>query len=176
MEDTDLVGRAADGDETAFELLVRRNIEPVWRLAHSMLREDFAAEEAVQDSFLKAYSGLRQFRGDASFRTWLLAICRRVCLDRLRLTRAEVISLDQVKTERFAREDEHGNVHIQQAMDNLPTDEREAFLLVDVMGHSREEAATIVGVPPSTMRSRAARARERLALALADSDAKSNEG
>ena len=176
MDDSDLVGRAAAGDDTAFELLVRRNVPHAWRLARSMLREDFAAEEAVQDAFLKAYSSLEQFRGDASFRTWLLAICRRVCLDRLRLITAEVIPLEHVRAERFAREDEHTRIAIEEAMGILSADEREAFVLVDVMGHSRDEAAKIVGIPPSTMRSRVARSREHLALALGETDSKSNEG
>ena len=176
MEDAELVGRAAVGDEDAFELLVRRHAPAAWRLARSMLHDDFAADEAVQDGFLKAYAGLAQFRGDAAFSTWLLTIVRRVCLDRLRLKRAEIVSLDEVRRERAVVSDTAVRMAIEQAMGDLPEVEREAFVLVDVLGHSREDAASIAGVPPSTMRSRVARARERLAIALSEDDSAVDDG
>ena len=168
MEDAELVGRASGGDEDAFELLVRRHAPAAWRLARSMLHDDFAADEAVQDGFLKAHAALGQFRGDAAFSTWLLAIVRRVCLDRLRLKRAEIVSIDHLRRERALVSDTALRLTIEQAARDLPEVEREAFVLVDVLGHSREDAAAIAGVPSSTMRSRVMRARERLAEALAD--------
>jgi RNA polymerase sigma-70 factor, ECF subfamily len=168
MEDAQLVVRAREGDEDAFELLVRRHAPAAWRLARSMLHDDFAADEAVQDGFLKAHAALGRFRGEAAFPTWLLAIVRRVCLDRLRLKRAEIVSLDHLRRERALVADTALRLTIEEAARDLPGVEREAFLLVDVLGHSREDAAAIAGVPASTMRSRVARARERLALALAD--------
>lgn len=168
MDDTDLVARASRGDEAAFELLVRRHAPAAWRLSRSMLGDDFAADEAVQDAFLKAHRALPRFRGDAAFGTWLLAIARRVCLDRLRLKRAEIVSLDEVRRERAVTSDAAVRLAIEAAVADLPEVEREAFVLVDVLGHTREDAATIAAVPASTMRSRVARARERLAAALDD--------
>lgn len=168
MEDTELAARASAGDEDAFELLVRRHAPAAWRFAKSMLRDDFAADEAVQDAFLKAHRALARFRGDAAFATWLLAIVRRTCLDRLRLKRADIVSLDDARRERQLVEDTALRVTIERAMVGLPEVEHEAFVLVDVLGYSREEAASITGVPASTMRSRVARARERLAAALVE--------
>lgn len=166
MEDNSLAARAADGDEAAFELLVRRHTEGVWRLARSILRDDFEAEEAVQDTFLKAHRALASFRGEAAFRTWLLAICHRTCLDRLRLRRAAVVPLALVR-ERCAEEDMPDiRLALEQILNGLSEDERRAFVLVHVLAFSREEAARICEVPASTMRSRVARARERLAALI----------
>jgi RNA polymerase sigma-70 factor (ECF subfamily) len=168
MDDHDLIRQAAGGDQPAFEALVRRNTPAVWRMARSMLNDDMAAEEAVQDTFLKAYRNLHTFRGEAKVSTWLLTICHRACIDRLRLKRADVVSLDAVRRERGREDRPELRLALEAALADLPHEEREAFVLVAVTGHSREEAAEIVGVPASTMRSRVARARQRLAEALGD--------
>lgn len=168
MEDVELVRRAVAGEEAAFELLVRRHAPAAWRLARTLVRDDFVADEVVQDAFLKAHRALRTFRGESAFSTWLLAITRRVCLDRLRLKRANVVPLDEARRVRAEAVDAALRVALEQEIERLPDVEREAFTLVDVLGYSREDAAAVVGVPPSTMRSRVSRARERLAEALAD--------
>ncbi|MBI2169594.1 MAG: DUF134 domain-containing protein [Actinobacteria bacterium] len=136
MDDNELVTQAAAGDESAFELLVRRHTDAAWRMARSMLRDDFAAEEAVQDTFLNK--------------------------------RLNVVALDDVRRERGREDRTDLKVAVEAALAELPDDEREGFVLVEVVGHSREEAAEIVGVPASTMRSRVSRAREKLARALSD--------
>lgn len=167
MEDTALVRRAAEGDEPAFELIVRRHTDSVWRYARTVLHDDGSAEEAVQDTFLKAHRALATFRGEAALRTWLISICHRACLDRLRRKRLDVVPLEQVREQR-GREEQHDlRLWLEQAVAELPDDERQAFTLVHVLGYSREDAAQIVEVPPSTMRSRVSRARERLADAMA---------
>lgn len=168
MDDHALVRAAVEGDEEAFETLVRRHTDAAWRMARSMTRDDFLAEEVVQDSFLKAYRNLGSFRGEAKFSTWLLSICHRTCIDRLRLKRAEVVPLDEVRGLHGPPERTDLKVAIEHALERLPDDEREAFTLVEVVGHTREDAAAIVGVPASTMRSRVSRAREKLARALGD--------
>lgn len=173
-DDTELVRQAADGDDAAFELLVRRHTDAAWRMARSMLRDDFAAEEAVQDTFLKAHRNLHTFRGDAKVSTWLLSICRRSCLDRLRLKRHETVELDETRHEGGSEDRTDLRLAVEQALKDLPDEEREAFVLVEVVGHTREEAADIVGVPPSTMRSRVSRARDRLARALGDARAQAS--
>jgi RNA polymerase sigma-70 factor (ECF subfamily) len=172
VDDHTLVRKAAQGDELAFEVLVRRHTESVWRLARSLLRDDFAAEEAVQDTFLKAHRALAGFRGEAAVTTWLLAICHRCCIDRLRRRRAEVVPIEHLR-ERRAREDTAElRLSLQAALETLSPNDRQAFTLVDVLGYSREEAAAITGMPASTMRTRVARARARLLDALTtDTDA-----
>jgi RNA polymerase sigma-70 factor (ECF subfamily) len=169
VDDSTLVARTVSGDEAAFELLVRRHTDAVWRMAITLLADNQAAEEAVQDTFVKAYRGLAGFRGEAAVRTWLLAICHRCCIDHLRLRRARVVSLEQAREVRAREDDADLRMMLQRAVETLPADEREAFRLVHVLGLSREDAASVAGVPSSTMRSRVARARKRLAFAFRDS-------
>lgn len=168
MDDQALVQEAAGGDEDAFELLVRRHTENVWRLAVGLLRDPHEAEEATQDTFLKAYRALGSFRGDAAVGTWLHTICRRTCLDRLRRSSPEVVELEKVRTAKARTGRPDDRVALREALAGLGQDEREAFALVDALGYTSEEAARLCDVPASTMRSRVARARERLADALAE--------
>lgn len=74
ISDAELVKRARKGDDGALGLLVRRHQAGAFRLAVSYMRDRDAAEDVVQDAFVKAFRGLDRFRGDASFRTWLLRI------------------------------------------------------------------------------------------------------
>ena len=170
MDDATLAKRAARGDDEAFELIVRRHADRVWRMARSLLNDDFAAEDAVQETFLKAHRALAGFRGDAALSTWLVSICHRTCLDRLRRRDAEVVPIDRLRSERTTETHADVAVAIEQALPSLSPEERRAFQLVDVLGYSRAEAADIEQVPASTLRSRLARARERLVSALQDDD------
>lgn len=74
QEDSDLVARARSGDERAMGGLVDRHHASVFRTALAIVRDEDLAADAAQDAFLKAFRGLDGFRGDAAFRTWLLAI------------------------------------------------------------------------------------------------------
>lgn len=167
-DDLNLVPRAAEGDEVAFEVLVRRHTEAVWRLCLSMLRERGAAEDAVQETFIKAHRSLAEFRAEASFKTWVLTIARRTCLDHVRRARPDVVSLEEARQKRAQGVDEATRVALEQAIGDLPEDEHQAFMLVDALGLSREEAARVLEVPASTLKSRLARAHERLITAITD--------
>ena len=72
--DARLVDRGRSGDEAALSELVDRHHAAAYRVAVSLVRDDDAAQDVVQDAFLKAFRALERFRGDASFRTWLLTI------------------------------------------------------------------------------------------------------
>lgn len=161
-DDAALVGRASAGDEVAFELLVRRHTDAVWRLAMGMLRDRGAAEDATQETFIKAHRALGGFRADASFKTWLLAIAHRTCLDQIKRPKPEIASLDKAREQRARTADQATRVALELAVAKLPDDERQAFMLVDALGLSREEAAQMVEVPVTTLKSRLARAHTKL--------------
>lgn len=169
-DESGLVRRAAAGDEIAFELLVRRHTDAVWRLCYGVLRDHGTAEDAVQDTFVKAYRALAEFRAESTFKTWLLTIAHRTALDQARKPREQVVSLEAARRERARDTDHATRVALGIAIDALPVDEREAFMLVDVLGLSREEAATVTGTPASTLKSRLARAHERLVEAMDATD------
>jgi RNA polymerase sigma-70 factor (ECF subfamily) len=165
VTDEELAGRARDGDPSAFELLVRRHQEGAWRFALAVVGSSDEAEEAVQEAFLRAFRGIRSFRGQAAFRTWLFAICRRACVD-LVARRTNVVPLDDAHRVRHPDEHVEDRQVIEETMEAMTHEERSAFVLVDVLGFSREEAARAEEVPASTLKSRLYRARDRLAAAL----------
>jgi len=169
--DAALAASAAGGDTRAFEMLMRRHYAAVWRVAFLSAREEMAAEELAQDTFLRAYGALSGWRGDASLRTWLATICRRLCIDRARLKRPETVTEPDLESAAGSTSETEAladRVDLRAALDRLPADDREAFLLVNHYGYSSFETATLLGVPASTVRSRVGRARQRLAAALTE--------
>lgn len=170
MDDHLLARRAQGGDGVAFETLVRRHTDTVWRFARSMAPDDQTAEEIVQDTFLKAYRGLRSYRGDGAVTTWLYSICRRTALDRGRRRSAVVVPLAAARSTAVSFGDADDRIVLRAAIEALPADEHEAFVLAGVLGYSQEEAAALVGIPASTMRSRMTRARHRLVAALSSDE------
>lgn len=95
MEDRLLMERAQRGDRDAFAQLVERYQTPVYNLAYRMLGDANDAEDAAQETFLRAYAQLQRFHGDQKFASWLLSIAAHYCIDRLRRrTRFLWLSLD----------------------------------------------------------------------------------
>ena len=137
--DAALAASAADGDTGAFEMLVRRHYAAVWRIAFLSVREEMAAEELTQDTFLRAYGALAGWRGDSSLRTWLATICRRLCIDRARLKRPETVTEPDLESAAGSTSETEAladRVDLRAALDRLPADDREAFLLVNHYGYS----------------------------------------
>ena len=87
MTDADLVARAREGDDSAFGELVERHRAAVFRATLAALGSHAEADDAAQDAFVLAYKRLDGFRGDASFKTWLLAIAWRQAISRRRSVR-----------------------------------------------------------------------------------------
>jgi RNA polymerase sigma factor (sigma-70 family) len=83
-DDRALARRAAGGDRTAFELVMRRHNRRLYRLARASLRDDAEAEDAVQEAYLSAFRSIGQFRGEASLCTWLSRLVLNECLNRAR--------------------------------------------------------------------------------------------
>jgi RNA polymerase sigma-70 factor (ECF subfamily) len=84
ISDSELVGCARSGDEGAFNMLVRRHHDAVLRVALSLMRDVDQARDVAQDTFIKAFRALNEFRGDAAFRTWLLSIAANEARGQLR--------------------------------------------------------------------------------------------
>ena len=169
----ELIARSRGGDTRAFDLLVEQYQGRVYDLAYRITGHHADAQDAAQESFVKAYRSLKGFRGDASFATWLHRIAVNAALDAVRrrppasppLDDRAGPSLDPLgdRAERVeARERIHG------AIAALPVDQRVVVTLRDLQGWSYEEIAVIAEVPVGTVRSRLARGREALRIALAD--------
>jgi RNA polymerase sigma-70 factor (ECF subfamily) len=170
---------AAAGDCVALQRFVRATQAQVWRFcAHLGDTGDTGdADDLTQEVYLRAIKALPRFRGDASARTWLLAIARTTVADHIRtLQRRRAASTNAAASARrtstsasaavVAGPDEH--VVLRAVIGQLPEDRRTAFVLTQVLGLSYAEAAEVCRCPIGTIRSRVARARAELVSAIAD--------
>lgn len=169
-EDDALIRAARDGDRQAFALLYHRYKPDVWNLAYLTLRDHHEAEDSLQETFVRALRALSTPVRIDALRPWLLTICRNICLDRIRASRRHpVVSIDGDGAPELAapaRADD-GWLDFRRALDRLSAEDREAFMLVDVLGYRSHEAAAILGLAaPSTLRSRVSSARRQLAPSL----------
>jgi RNA polymerase sigma-70 factor (ECF subfamily) len=160
---------ARDGDRLALAEFVRLTQADVWRFSAHLVDRD-AADDLTQEVYVRALRALPRFRGESSARTWLLAITRNACADRLRRRTRRRNLERRLATEPppHARPGD-GSVDLDLLVAGLDADRREAFVLTQVVGLSYEEAAAACGCPVGTIRSRVARARRDLLAAIAPS-------
>ena len=147
--------------------LVRLHQAGVRAFVHGMLGDRVLAEDVAQEAFLRAWRGLGAFRGDAAFATWLYAIARRAALDEVRRPAVRTVPVEEAWELADGRADDpvlRGD--LDRAMQALEPAQREAVLLVGVLGLSYQEAGGMLGCPAGTVASRVFRARVRLAAAL----------
>jgi RNA polymerase sigma-70 factor (ECF subfamily) len=177
-EDRDLVDRARAGETGAFETLVRRYQGWVFTLALRMVGDRAEAEDLAQDVFLKAYRGLRGFKGASRFSTWLYAIASHHCLNHLKARGrrgglgddppAPVDRLPDGAPRADALLERADLVRIVQAeMAHLTEEHRMVLILRDIQGLSYVEIARTLGVELGTVRSRLHRARMEMKARLA---------
>src|SRR6187549_2204152 len=97
MDELQWVYRCRHGDEVALSLLIARHRNRLIRTATNLLRDRYEAEDVSQEAFLKAFREIHRLRDDRAFAGFLYRICVRLCMDRLRLKRAEPAELDSVQ-------------------------------------------------------------------------------
>lgn len=153
---------AGRGDRAALGEFIALLQPDVWRFCAHLSTTD-AADDLTQDTFIRAMDALPRFRGEASARSWLLTIARRVVADRVRHEMARPRSVsDGALPDRPSPCDLARRVEMRQLMGLLDLERREAFVLTQVVGLTYVEAAEVIGVPVGTIRSRVARARAHL--------------
>jgi RNA polymerase sigma-70 factor (ECF subfamily) len=162
---------ARAGDVEAFEDIVRHYDERLRRLAHRLLGDAGAMDDALQEAYVKAFRGLPRFSGRSSLGTWLYRIVYNACLDQLRRSRHSAAETPLV-TDRAAADDTEEivlrRIALRSALAALPVEQRAAVLLVDAEGLSYAEAGKVLGCRTGTVASRLARGRETLRTALDD--------
>jgi len=167
--DRRFVSRARDGDVGAFEVLVARHRDVVYRVAARVLGED-DAEDATQDALLKAFHRLDDFRGDGSFRAWLLQIAHNSALSTASRRAVEVVTLGEVQdapmggTRTPADEIEAGERRRRLGVKvrGLSPHHRTVLVLRDIEGFTYEEIATVTQAPIGSVKARLHRARGEL--------------
>lgn len=171
--DKDLLARHVEGDPDAFAELVRRHRDRLWAVALRTLGDREEAADAVQDAFISAYRSAHTFKGKSAVTTWLHRITVNACIDRARKAASRRMALtddterlDQLlePQESAAVPAERKDMHrqLEEALSQLPADQRAALVLVDMQGYPVAEAARILEVPAGTVKSRCARGRARL--------------
>ncbi len=153
------VGRCREGDEVAMRHLIDRHRNRLVRTATNLLRDRYEAEDVAQEAFLKAFRELPKLREDRAFAGYLYRICVRLCMDRLRLKRAEVAEFDSVQPSE-GRNIEN-RVVVEKLLALLSPELRATLVLREMEQLSYEEVAEVMRVPVGTVRSRLHTARER---------------
>ena len=170
--DAELLRAHAEGDPRAFEELVRRHRDRLWAVALRTMREPEEAADALQDALISAYRAAGSFRAESAVTTWLHRIVVNACLDRIRRRQVRpTLPLPEEgpgepaeRRDRMAERDTA--MAIEEALGQLPVEQRAAITLVDIEGYSVADTAQILGVAEGTVKSRCARGRARLAVML----------
>ena len=172
-EDLRWINQALQGDDNAFGILVEKYQKPVFSLCYRMLGNAKDAEDAAQESFIRAYRHLKKYDQTRSFATWLLSIASHYCIDRVRKHHLETISVESIPAEVItdhkspnpekvlhASETE---VLIQYLLDDLKPTDRAAVVLRYWYEYSEVEIAETLDLSVSAVKSRLYRSRRALA-------------
>jgi len=180
-DERELIQRCLAGDASAFEPLVERYRQRVFRLAYQLLRDREEAWDCAQEAFVRAFHSLSSFRGQSAFYTWLFRITVNIATDRQRArgAQARAFGAERVSEEEWkrtmadsgARPDQAAvqseqRERIRRALDSLPPKARTIIMLGDVEGLSYREIADVLGCPIGTVMSRLHNARKRLKALL----------
>lgn len=184
-DDPTLVLQVQRGNPAAFEALMRRYNRRLYRTARAILKDDAAAEDALQEGYMAAYRHIGDFRGEAQLGTWLTRIVVNQALQALRKTRREqVVVLFDERADELEDVAERADPPltgtpekamlrtemrrlIERKIDELPEGYRTVFMLREVEDMTVEETAASLGIPAATVRSRLFRAKARLRESLA---------
>jgi RNA polymerase sigma factor (sigma-70 family) len=158
--------RCALGERDAFDELMTRWHEPIWRYLRRLTGSDDAAADLAQDTWLKVMRGIANLREPASLRPWLFGIARRVAMDRLRRQYTQAVDPDAVLEDIAAPEIDAGLesdlAALESRMESLPLRERETLALFYLRELGIEEIAALLAIPAGTVKSRLHRARRLL--------------
>jgi RNA polymerase sigma-70 factor, ECF subfamily len=178
--DGELLKRARQGDAAAFDRLIRRHDKHLYRIARSVLPDEQEAEDVVQETYIRAFTGLRGFRGAASFRTWLTRIALNEAIRRRQRGRPAMVNLDALHAAQersrqpihslTARDHDpelataHSQIRkmLEEAIDTLPMAFRIVFIMRDVEEIGIGDTAKLLGLREETVKTRLHRARRML--------------
>lgn len=169
LTDEEVVARVRAGDTPLFELLMRRHNQRLYRLVRAILRDESEVEGVLQEAYVRGFTHLDQFRGDARFSTWLTRIAVHEALHR-RKRRRHFVDLegivDELPSPAVGPEDRAFHAELRQiletSIDRVPDAYRMVFVLRDIEGLSTAETAASLSIPEETVKTRLHRARRQL--------------
>ena len=187
LVDADLLDRCKRGDEAAWAELVEATHREVYTLCLRILRDPDDAAEATQDAFVKAWRGLKRFRGEAAFTTWLYRIAFNAAISRQRSrarrwaheTESEGQVLAQMPSQSSVESAAGARIEVerlQRALGTLSESYRSAVVMRDVYGMSIEEIARAAGISETAAKVRVHRGRKRLKELMYPDEAGGGDG
>lgn len=182
--DLSLIEAIQSGDDSALNELIHRHREPLFHFVYRYLRDETAARDVVQETFVRTYFKAKKFEPRATVKTWIYSIAINLCRDQSRrfAKRRREVSLDapgvnqrpplELTDPRIAPGEQAGRndrfAFLQRAIDRLPVLLREALILFSLEGKSQREAADILGITPKTVELRVYHAKSKLRELLRD--------
>jgi RNA polymerase sigma-70 factor (ECF subfamily) len=178
VTDEDLVQRVRAGDEGAFDSVVALYEKPVRSLLYRLIRDDTDAEDMAQETFLKVYTNLHQYRGAASLKTWIFRIATNLAMDwhRSRGREPNLVRLDDPARERMALKKTEGPLEraqlseqksaLNEALLRLPMTQRAALVLKVTEGMKYEEIARVLNTTEKSVKSSIHVARKKMAESM----------
>lgn len=172
MDDSELIAGARAGDRMAARRLYDRHAPRVYRLIYRAVGDEELAREYTQDTFVKVFQRLDQYRGESAFSTWVHAVAMSMLLTGLRrLKRVRARELELTTASSLPTSDEGSDPHLrdrlQSELERLPPRLRIPILLHDVEGYTHREIGRMLDIPEGTSKARLSEARARLRVALA---------
>lgn len=173
MTEPQLVQRVRDGDDSAARALYDMHVDRVFRICYRFAGEDHLAQDFTQEAFVRAFTKIDTFRGEAAFGTWLGSIATTVSLNGLRQVKRfrgrEAELVDDFHADPSGPLIEPDlDMKLGRAVDALPDGYRTVFLLHDLEGYTHEEIGEMLGIASGTSKSQLFRARNRLRDELAE--------
>lgn len=171
MDEGKLIARVRQGDPTAERQLYQAHVDRTYRLAYRLTGDEDLAQEFTQETFIRAFDRIGQFRGDAAFGTWLRSIATSVIYNGLRKIkrfRQREFNLDAAASlgspDRSAEPDL--KQRLARAIEDLPAKYKMVFVMHDVEGYTHEEISSALGMQLGTSKAQLSRARAKLRDAL----------
>ncbi len=173
MDEQALIAGVRAGEPQAERALYDQHVDRIYRLAYRMTGDDELARDFTQDTFIRVFDKIEQFRGDAALATWLRSIAVSVILNGLRKVKrwrqrevglkvADAAGTDPRQAEPDLKE------RLQGAIDGLPDKYRMVFVMHDVEGYTHEEISEVLGMQLGTSKAQLSRARAKLRESLAE--------
>jgi RNA polymerase sigma-70 factor (ECF subfamily) len=184
-----LVDRCRQGDRESFAQLMRLHERQIYNFTYRMLGDEEEAEDLTQDIFVAAFKGIRKFRGEAKFSTWLYRIALNQTRNRIKYLSRRDFFAKQSRRVQYRQESPWENpdllpdsaptpeqwtltksmaAQVQECLNQIPPQARQILVMRDVQGFSYEELSEMLSLNPGTVKSRLHRARSALQQCLAD--------
>ena len=173
MTDHEIIAEVLRGDVRAERTLYDVHVDRIYRLAYRMAGDETLARDFTQDTFIRAFERLADFRGDSSLGTWLHSIAVSVILNGLKKVRrihGREIGGDELPEVSITQRESEPDLkqRLQAAIDKLPEGYRTVFVMHDVEGYTHEEIGAALGIQSGTSKAQLFRARAKLRTELAD--------